>query len=1275
MVGSLAERVKKSSVLVLDGNEVIQSEDGALTLHFWHNHSSLIPKRNEIPPKKAQDVKASSSKANDETSCTHRTNKWVGDLDYTNGNAKSSDLNWNEVAPLQNLLYEVDSRYSFFLITGKNTPADKYNGIANIPWLKVFDFDTESRSTGLLSLVEKNWQNTRLFSISTCSLHQSKALQNDCTDWFFPLGCADLPNSHADESPLSWFNNNKALLEKQFVAIANFCAARTVPVFLILWYDSEKRNVKYLNWILSVLYPAFKFDSKPKQIILCLDSASFDNGSMEEVISTYELQNSTIQISPETTYKWLARQHVPAQPIKDVMRLPKANGEKIVEISDKKWILSIQQCIEILWLESQDQIASRKTEDLGKDFVKGSEISWDELANGNLAVPRDGKKSVTECLEEDVMKKEKSVILRLQHAPGGGGTTFARQLLWDLHTKLPCGVVVPNVSLSISQISEGVRALYDKTHLPIVLLIDGRSEFEVDQIYENCKYAVVILHVQRCSKKISKNEFVPPLSRTFHLSGKVTPTEATNLTEVFSLFSPESENALQDLTKDVKNSKERFVFEYGLAAFDHEFKGVRKYVQGYLKLDEQKDGIKNLHNWQRVIGYLSLALYYGQSGIHRETFRSLLEVQKFVSLKHLEYSGSQFIVETKEWKKENRGEWKISYNIVAKEILEQILSSCTYTNELCDPELSSVAKVNLHELVTDFILLIKTAAKGNTPENLVQLLSNMIIRRNYSEVDKSDGIKKNVLSKLLEDIPVKENRVYILRLLTEAFPQNAEFHAHLGRLLNIMKNFSLAEQSLQTAYDLRIEECSNLGPNSTDDMLSRIHHMFGVGYSQHAQEERTYIKKHDRKKYQSMLEYVKKAVNHFGEARRYATHNLSYGYLGEIHVRLLVAEYVNGEFPDGCQKAFDYTLGSKHLEISEFVRESHSVCDKLLAETLLYTSEQELGRINTYRKCIEKFTRVYGKIKKDMPMWRQNNTAISMQRSQITSLKMSNRSDKGKNDFKRPSIDNIKSPADLHKIIELYERIFRQVFGGGLTHESISVDVMEWLEAIRHPLGQDEYTLLQILETIKNWENKNEPGYATFYLYVVNFVLAVFSAGENLNKFYYGKASELKDKLQAQRYKCDIKFWRLEWIAKHDNPTSVKKLIHQNRLGLWDKDLRFWRDEMQVRKLEVFTGTIIQSSHPLKGTIALDVFQANYKCRIDVYFVPKLYGLDRSYYADQKQRVEFCIGFSCQHGAEAFEIRKLEKEFCHKCKVETEFLTINAPASGICRKCVLADKD
>ena len=1263
---------KETAGFLLKEDNVTQTIDGAKECSIWfqkyNNHEVSTAK---FEPSLKNKI------AVPEVDHKRLASQWIVENHENVDNSdhpKIQDREWDMIEPLEKLLFDFDSRHSFFLISGKNTPPDKFNGIANIPWLKVYDFDTESQINGLCSSVENQLKISRSFSISCFSDDTTKLLSKNSTDWFFPLGSQKIKGTEYKGSALNWFEQYKPLLEQQFSSIANFCALHTMPVFLILWYDEDQTNLKYLNWLLSILNPAFKCKRPPKKIVLCLEEKIKILTRMEAIIDSYELDKSTVLISPEVLFKWFASKKVPKQPANNALRIPKKSAHRdeiefeIVEIVEEH--MWIKEYIEVLSLESQDQINQRQTDNYGKDFLKGGLISWDELASGNLAAEREGRENMWKYLEKDVLQKQKSMKIRILHAPGGGGTTFARQLLWDLHTKVPCGVVLPNAGLWISQIAERVRALNDKTHLPVVLLIEGRSENEIDQLFEICKYAIVILHVQRYSMNIPKNKFTP-LTRTCLLPGKVTPKEADCLTTVFSSFSPKSEKALYKLTNEVKKKKEKFMFEYGLTAFNHEFKGVRKYVQGYLKLHEQKEGIKFLCDWQKVVAYLSLALYYGQSGLDCEIFWYVLKNKKndfFVSLDDIEYSGRQFIIETKDRK------WRISHNMVAKEILEQVLTDSTDSHLQSTATLSNKAKCKLHELVKNFIHLIKKAVNGGTPDHVVQVLMDMIIRRNNSEVEISDTIesivynkdqrKKGSLSRLLEDVSKTENRVEILQLLTKAFPQNAEFHAHLGRLLNMCKRFEEAEHYLQVAINIRTAdlELMHVHPNSPDDMLGRIQHMFGMGYTLRAKQELSKAKKvMNGYEYKDLLNFVNEAVEHFCSARRYATRGFSYGLIGEVHARLLVSDYVHNKFPKGCLDAFEGGFGPDHIALSQFVCESHSVCDQLLADCLYKTSEQELNRVEDYTKCVENFTRFYRCIRQDMPLWKNESSNIHWRRSHIACLKMPQG-----NGNKHPCIGNVTRKKDLRTIINLHEETFRQIFREK-SKISITMDMLEWLETIRHPWSNDCYSLMNVFETVSKWEKRNESVYGVYYSFAINFLLAVFTPGEDLNKEYYEKAKMYREKLQSKINKYDSGLWKIEWIANHKKMT-IKKLINRKQLGPWNKEKRFWKEEKDIEKLQVFTGTVVRSQHPLKGTILLDVAQSNYKYQFEIYFVPKLYELDKSMFAEQKLRVEFCICLHHKHGAEAFWIKRLKTSYCRNCSMETEKITINA-RKGKCNKC------
>ncbi|CAK8679256.1 unnamed protein product [Clavelina lepadiformis] len=1176
---------------------------------------------------------------------TTRTGEWVVEsIKQQNLPPKSDEMEW-----LSNQLKVKDEDPSYFLLCSKLDSGSDLKGVANIPWLKVFDFDRESRNIGLLSGIEKCIKSTRNLTIST-SNDVSKPLSECATDWYFPLGFSDRQDTIHDSQPSKWYSSVKNNLENQYLEMNDFCLLKSLPVFLILWYSKNKDTLQCLNLVLLHLYSVIK---DPKRVILCTD----ENPSeiLNQFIYKDELLSSVRVIPIQDVCYCLAQAGIPQLPKPGTIYLPRAINDEYpnltsVEVTDD--ILWIRQFIELLPIRNLDEVKQKESMDAGKEFVRGGIITWDELAMGNIAVNRDAQKLIYSQIQKHILDERRSLIIKILHAPGGGGTTFARQLLWYLHTEVPCGVVQPSPMLPTTHLVECVEFLFEKTVLPVVLLIDGTSDFEIEQLYGNCNYAIVILHVQRYIGDI-KNRY-DSVRQTCYLPGSVSQQEAQKLCKVYSTFSPSRKEALKSLTSNCSDEK-LHIYEYGLTAFNHEFKGVKNYVNGYMELQNQGFTLQALLPWQKVVAFLSLVMYYGQSGLLKAVFHHLIKPEDrsmYVSFNDLNFSGQQFVIES-------NGEWKINYYIIAKEILEQILLRSGPKHETSQ-HLSVEACSNLHELVIDFILMLKEAMKGSSSDRIVKTLADTILRRDYKDMLDINDERKS-LSRLLENIPLWENRIKILQELSEAFPDNVEFRAHLGRLHNLNGDFASAQESLKYALELRTK--ARIG--SPDNMRARILHMLGFAFLRRAKSivnDRHGIQ--PREVIPDLLHYVKEAIKYFNEGRRYATYNLSYGYIGEVRARLFVAGYVHKHIPGGCLAAFNNTL--QNVALSQFIRESHSACDQRLAECQRYTSDAELKKINHYLFSLQKFHQFYKGVTSRLKIWSKFNSNIPMQRSEIASLKMQYNSSEN---VQAPSLENVNNKRDVDKIIRLYEKTIQEIFFKDLKDVYISLDMHGWLEAIRHPLADDHHELVNVLHIVERWKSRNELGFATFYLYVIYFVLAMYYPGQKLNMEYIDKCKELRQSMKANTNWTLKKLFTQEWLAVHDDLT-IRKLVSRNKLGEWDKDKRFWKDPQKIKLLQVCAGTVTRSSHPLRGSIALTIPFQFARHSLEVYFLPIRYGLVGNRYSEQSQRVEFFIGFNYERGAEALSVRKLERSTCKRCRKVKEIITLHQEEKEKCMDCI-----
>ena len=1269
-VGKLVTYLNKRKVFEVSSN----GRSISLTSIFkksckkWIQKVSVVSNDDTQLPSPAFQSKRSVSLPS-ETSAGLQTCEWV--TECKSDSAFSQDCSFENDFLLH--FSGANSDFAFVLVCSKLPFAvgNVAKGVANIPWLRVYDFDENSRKNGLLLIVENLIKKQRYFTISTPNLQlasdrdYNQSLSEQATDWFFPKGFSDKPKTLFSCSPYIWHCRSKTVFEQQGVDIANYCSCLYVPVILILWYDYAPDDIICLDFFLSSLLLPFQSENAlGYKILLCLDSIPDKTSPLYPLISKYQLRQYVMPL--EKVCDLLSKATIrPAEQISRV-KLPKAisddDNSGCVEISEE--LTWIQQYIEVLPLKSLKDSESEKNGEIGKEFLKGDVVTWIDLAHGK-AVERDKLQTVLRILANDIKSDTKKIVLyKILHAPGGGGTTFARQLLWYLHTEVPCGVVVPHPTFSVSQLLESVNLLYEKTQLPVVLLVDGRSDYEVEQLYKQCKAAIVVLHVQRCNFEFP-NSTEPELAFSIedYLPGHVTNNEANKLVDLFSKFAPQSRSALELLASD--QSERKHIFEFGLTAFNLQFKGVHTYVKGYLGLNTKGFNVlSNLHPWQKVVAYLSLVQFYGQGGLPKKVFQHVLKGDAYgsSSLYDLGYSGRQLVVE-------NNKEWKINYYAVAKEILNQILSGLF--SKFSESKLSKAARVNLHELVFDFIHMLKEAMGNNVSESILLQLSNVILRRDYREMDVDDVYeKRRPFSRLLEDVVEDENRIKVLKALTSAFPLYCEFHAHLGRMLNIMGWYDEAEVSLQKALDLRKKEREVKGVTWSDNVRGRFHHMFGFACRRRANHELSNSQKKGTKPNLPVIfKIIKKAVYHFTEGRKYVTYNRSYGYIGEVRVRLLIAEYVQNnhkEYPDGCVEAFNGVLDEKDIQLSEFIRDTHPVCDQLLAECHRYSYETELKDVKDFYPCMDKFIKCFQGVMGSQKVWQESKSNIAIRRSKIASLKMQYFCKGAK---RIPNVDDIENVEDVKSLISNHEETLREVLSStNYQTVSISYDALEWLEAIRHRSIKNNYSLINVLQTVEAWEKRNEVGYSTFYLYVLHFLLALYSPGIKTSSHYYSKAVDSRRKLKSSKQRFVNTRLTREWLADHDAPT-IRKLVCRNKLGVWDRDARFWKDSEAISQLEVCTGIVVQSFYKRHGVIKLDV--ANPYIQVEIVFYPAYYNLFGSRYSHQSTPVEFFIGFSAELGAEAFSVKALQQNFCAHCKSLSNTITLNQPEGGVCSKCTI----
>ena len=1153
-------------------------------------------------------------------------------------------------------LDDFDYTSSFFLISSRlDISQPLCNSIARVPWVKVFDFDVNSRQDGLLFLIESDIKRQRSFAIS--SEDEVKELSDKFTEWYFPLGMADHVDSKDAEE---WYDSYNAVLSKHFDNIVDFCQCTTFPVFVILWYDCDEFVSDCLSWCLSLLFTKV-LKSHNRRVLLFCESIPDATSPLHHYIRKHKLQDTTFAVPFEMVSFWFHRAKTPDVALHEGIKLP-ANSNNIflqetvsVSREDVAWL---EQCLEVVPFEASE-CSVKNEEDGGLLFVKGGKVTWNNLASGDVAIPREvwTKAPIHDILETEILEDKKSFLLDIIHEPGGGGTTFGRQVLYSMHRQVPCGVVSSNMQLSAIELVERVKFLQKQTSLPVVLLVDGRQHKRlVDQVMEMCNSAVVVLHVQQENSELLKNAYFAE-SKECTITGRVTGLEADQLTEVFSKFAPERRDSFSRLRRCVVEQGQcRYVVEYGLTAFDSEFTTIRSYVRSYLQLPQKRDGLSNLLPWQKVLSYLSLMNCYGlgQDRLPREMFRNVLGKQKdsnVVTMQDLKFAACELLV------LEKKCFWKIRYPVIATEILEQVL--CEESNrEISDKrpgELSSGARANLHHLALDFIEMVKTALnKSSLSFSNLHMLINLFLNRGYRV--KSEAFprgKKRRFSLLLEHLPQSEHQITILEQLVDAFPDNFEFHAHLGRFYGILNQFEKAELHLQNAIRLLT---SIVNPsNNMKNELGQIHNMYGYALMAKVRLEINQLNKESCYKIFGILDLVIRAVQHFVKCSEQVTYNFSYGYIGEIKARLSVAKYVNVDFPY-CISALKGEWPSECARLNSFIEESHSKCAWLL-ERCHYCMSQNLQSL---KKELDMCTRDFAMCYRPIPDSRfMSANDIHFLRSRIACLKMQD----GRQ-F-NTSVKAISERETVRKIVSLLEQITNKVLSENDLSVSITVEFLQWLDAIRKPQVIEEYLLERILPKMRKWNSRNESVHSTYYLYIVTYLLALFSADEKFCQECNIQAKELRDALKKKRYSIKKPLY-LEVVVKHAKPT-VKKILSISRdSSVGSKGNAFWKQHKLLHQFQVFTGTVVCYHSPRGGIISID--QSPSKCQVEAFFVPLECNLAQQRWAKERCRVEFFIRFSFERTAEAFAVKKLLRAKCLMCDEERFIITLNQ-TQKLCISC------
>jgi tetratricopeptide (TPR) repeat protein len=693
--------------------------------------------------------------------------------------------------------------------------------------------------------------------------------------------------------------------------------------------------------------------------------------------------------------------------------------------------------------------------------------------------------------------------------------------VWDLHDRYPAAVLVecdPRLT------AERIARISALTESSVLILVDGgmHSERDMDDLFDQLKsqqIRVVLLQVLR--------RFSPQHEgrRQFWLPAKLSDVEADRFRHAFAAETPSADPALAQLA--ARSGRTRSPFFFGLTAFGRDFRALPSYVAARLA---------HLTDAQRqVIAFLSFAHHYGQQSLSAQSFATLLGLppNRPVLFESMFQAPSSAALEL--LTEDSEGEWRTAHSIIALEALQQIFVTGSTEDR------ASVWRQSLSTWSKDFADFLR----GDGPvvsERLLELARRVFVYRDNAELLGTERAAGHTFSQLIEDIPSPQGRIEVLRHASERFPEEAHFHAHLGRLLGIQGDFPRAVEAVDHAIALTPQD-------------HVLHHMRGMVL-------RYQIRSRFEAKaaFADIVPLVDDAQRSFIRARELRPDN-EHGYVSEIQLLLDFLDYAAG-----AQGGQVQTYISNPLSPS-FGRAALEKVETLLDRVSdLYVGENPSPYIMDCRAHVQ---RIYGDYSAAL---RSFDNLLS-------------RSEVAKPPVRRQIVWTILRRhngqwADLSsREVDRAQRLLEENLEEE-TRDSTSLPL--WLRAVRRARARP--SLDSVIERVAYWKYNTGSLDAAYYLYVLHCLRAMDGSAQAAADM----DRALEECRSLARYRRD-RTRSLEWMG---NGSGIAKLIHQSQLGEWRGEFREF-----AGLLARVGGRVRSIDGPQKGTLVL-------AGGVEAFFVP-----------------------------------------------------------------------
>lgn len=1044
---------------------------------------------------------------------------------------------WQDWGEFKERCDNFDERRHFILVTSPLSHMDQsvLESFSHVNWSAVIDFDTSSDEKGLLKAIGSKSVERNIIRSVRGDFRSFNAWHN--IYWFSARGLNGLTQTLVKGGGWrQWRSVYSSELDSQFKHMARFLLPDPIT-FVIIWNDDS-----LLRHLRTTLEATTVFEDA--KYVVVSETTSRVSSVIDEDYDPSFFDIPVAQLASGLSVEFPSHT-IPSEEY----TLPSKSGAPIlVPNSQIAWLQSHLDLIHLgIGIESPQLDESEEAQ---SEFLRGGIVTWRELE-----LRRDAERDVTDDIVRRAkadLDKRNTIRIDLFHVPGAGGTTVSRRVVWDLHRQFPCVVIGSGDSHGIA---ERIAYVSSVTGQYVLALVDSANvaEREIEDLYrllQSRNIGCVLLGVSR------RHSLPKPGRRVFNLQLRLSQKELPRFVDKFANLVPERSRAIKAINTGGSGEKQT-AFYFGLTTYGEEYRGLKTYVSSRISglAESQLD----------LLVHLSIAYMYGQKGIGAQMFQNLLGLSNRDVSFPLVFAGQLSVLDILIEDNKSR-EWRPIHQIVAKEVLQQILTPLGADPRVWNQALSTWGKKFIKFCSSEYLV---------ASERALELLRRVFIYRYGEDAlgretgddSRSESSRLEKFSLFIQQIPSREGRLEVFQFLAESFPVEAHFWAHLGRFLSkIMNNHDEALSAVEQAISLQ--------PN--DPLLL---HMKGICYRDQA-----YYLMSSSESLESVVALSERASDCFKEARSLNPDH-EHAYISEIQ---LLARVLNYAVRDTEESIFQYI--KRHNAIP-YIREAFDNAESLLAE--VGASREGTQSSSWEQSCRASISRLYGGYQEALQIWDSLLSRDDIFRPPVRRQIVYAMKDRGK------TWANM-SQSNLSRCISLLQDNLDE-------HPNNERDLRLWLRAVRHATLKP--SIDSLIEKVSYWKTNTNALEATYYLYVLYALKALdgLSAERDLADRFMNESVQLSRTRRNRRHS-------FEWLGEGN---EISRLVHQSVLGNWNQERNFWPNTSALKRVE---GMIVKYRGPQAGEIEIS--------GLSCFFVPNYNPKQPISEEDINRRVNFYLGFS-----------------------------------------------